>query len=111
MKITYPVRLDPTAKPPKKRVGAVPRWQPVTEKLMDLVRQGGVLNVSVPRAQIPKEIRSLRNSISRWRKANGVSHRFHVHIDDTGIAIWPFTEEEMAEDEARRNHEEANHHG
>lgn len=88
MKVAYPIEYSRNATPPPRRVGSVPRWKDVTDRLQSLVESGGVITIRVPRQGVKKEINSLRNAILRARKRQGLTERFSVQIADEGIKVW-----------------------
>lgn len=99
MKVPYTLKIDHQAEVPKKRMGAIPRWTDVLKQFPALAEKGGVMHIAIPRSMISKEIKSLRNAVSRWRSENNIRDRFHIHAEDTGLAVWAFTEEELKDAE------------
>jgi hypothetical protein len=92
VKVAYPIEYQKNATPPPRRIGMIPRWKDVTDRLPALVEKGGVIVIRVPRQGIKKEINSLRNAILRARQKQGIEERFSVQIADEGIKVWRMEE-------------------
>lgn len=88
MKVKYPIRYQKDVEPPPRRVGSVPRWKDVTDRLEALAEEGGVLFIRIPDGFIKREIKSLRNAVYRAKRARGIKASFSVQIADDGINVW-----------------------
>lgn len=112
MKVAYPIEYRENADPPPRRLGMIPRWKDVTDKLEDLMENGGVITIHVPRKGVKKEIKSLRNAILRARKKQGLlDHSFSVHIGENGgIKVWYRGLVERDEDENEPFTKREDHH-
>lgn len=94
MRVEYEIEYRRDAKPPKRRLGKIPRWKEVTDRLEELVEEGGVMVVHTPRSATTKESHSLRNAIHRVKKKRGITARFSVQASEEGLFVWARRPEE-----------------